>query len=109
VAARCIVATMWNGSKVYRTVGLSEADQQVSVDNLADEVVAATLSKMGIDITTMTPEEQRARLRSWPLQADLDAVAASLVAQNDGVPVKVRVLETAFIPRRQGPAGTMPK
>jgi hypothetical protein len=105
---RTVVAQLWSGPVIIRRLRLSAADQAAHVDLMDDTAIAANLRRLGVARIPDTLEQQRARLKTWPTPADLDAIATAWTSRNQGVRPTVRVLEHARRPRVSGPAGSMP-
>lgn len=88
---RDVVVTMWDGPhRVHRLLFAPE-----DVDTMDDVQVQRGLRKLGVSPLPATVLEQRARLKGWPTQADVDAIATAWTGANDGVRPVVRVLELA--------------
>ena len=103
---RSVVVQLWSGTTVVRRLRFAAADQASHVDSMSDEAVTQNLRRLGVAVPAEIAE-QRARLKAWPTQADLDAIATAHIAANDGVRPVARVLEDSSLPGgRLGAAGS---
>lgn len=93
--SRQVVVELWTGARVVRRLRFSDDDQISHVEQMSDREVTANLKRLGVEPPTNIAD-QRIRLASWPLQSDLDAIATSWIAENDGVRPSVRVLDKAI-------------
>ncbi len=98
---RDVVVQLWTGARLAQRLRFTAAD----VDTMSDVEVAKQLRALGVPLPA-TVVEQRARLKGWPTQADLDAIATAWLPWNDGVLPVVRVLEAAPFGRRRAAGGT---
>jgi hypothetical protein len=88
---RKVVATMWDGP---RAVVMKLPDD---VAALSDEEVNGWLRALElVPPADTTMAVRRARLASFPTQADLDQIATTMTAWNDGIRPVVRVIEKAI-------------
>jgi hypothetical protein len=96
--ARSIVATIWRGPWALRRVPTTLEEQQAMTDALSDAEVERQLRPL-VSVMPATPEERRTRLRAWPSQADLDAMADRAAQFNDGVRPTVRIISRSRVRR----------
>src|SRR4051794_38039017 len=109
MVTRRVVVQLWCGPRTVRRLRFPAADQPAYVDTMSDADVASNLRRLGVQMPALaSAEDHRTRLRDWPTQSDLDAIATAWTAANDGVRPNVRVLEHSGLPFRRGPAGSVP-
>lgn len=100
---RTIVVERWTGMSVVAELRFTAAQ----VDVMSDDVVTKHLRTLSV-AAPATEVERRARLKEFPTQADLDAIAVAWIPWNDGVRPVVRVLETDIPRSSLVRAGTVP-